>query len=944
MATGNLNIALILKLVDQVSGPAKGANAALRRIGDVTEQNGRNGVDWANRQLAANQARRAALQGEALGLLALGGGLMALTEPAIQAERRLAEVSKVVEFDAPEGLSILQQQIRELVTSGGLAATAEGMTDIIAAAGRMGVVDGNLPDAEKRKQLLEFATDAAKMSAAFGISADDAGMALARWRQNLGLSHAEAMMLGDTVNFLGNTMATNEADILQVINRQGTVAKSAGLAANEIAALSAALLAAGAAPEIAATGLKNFTNALTKGESVTKRQAAVYKSLGIDPEYIAKRMQEDASGAMLDVLKAFEDIPVHKRNSMVGILFGEEAKGAITPLVTNVEMLEKALRKTADTASLLGLMEEEYNRQAETTFVQRQRLIEFAKGLAVTVGSALLPQLNALMETLMPIIAQTTAWAAAHPELINGFMKAALALFTFKLASIALRWTLFSLLPPFLHLIKAGSWLMVLGPRLARGLLALLNPLKLLRGALVAIRVAFMATGIGALLAGVAMAGVWIYNNWSGLGAFFTGFWEGFREALGPAAPMLDAVAEAVKGIWEWLGNLLGPLDANQEQWTSWGQNAGEAVGGFITKLSDWTGINGEILASIAALYTGFYLLKLIWWLPAAPIIAAGQLLASVGKGPLKRLLKGMRLLGKAFFRLGILALTNPIALIIATVAALAYAVYDNWDKIVGAIVEKVEIVRAAFDEGLIKGVFKLLAEFNPFTLAVEGAIGLVAYVMDLLGVPDQIIAKFKEFSLFATGVTLMKSLWDGMASIVDAVVTYIVDKFKSLKPAWLTDLQDWVTGSDDTPAAQANPRSGQAQPRVRGTRDHGGPVMAGLSYLIGERAPEVFVPNVAGNILPTRILKAAMTASTLAAPAAAMPTSVEIEHRIDQSPAMAAQNGQAPQVIRQGDTISIHIAPPPGTDEQEIARLVMREFSRRESDRRADLHDGVDY
>jgi hypothetical protein len=456
-----------------------------------------------------------------------------------------------------------------------------------------------------------------------------------------------------------------------------------------------------------------------------------------------------------------------------------------------------------------------------------------------------------------------------------------------------------------------------------------------------------MATGIGALLAGVAIAGIWIYTNWAGLGAFFTGFWEGFREALGPAAPMLHAVAEAVKGIWEWLGNLLGPLDANQEQWTSWGHSAGEALGGFITKLSDWTGINGEVLASIAALYAGFSVLKLIWWLPAAPIIAAGQLLASVGKGPLKRLLKGMRLLGKAFFRLGILALTNPIALIIGSVAALAYAVYDNWDKIVSAITEKVEIVRAAFDEGLIKGVFKLLAEFNPFTLAVEGAIGLVAYVMELLGVPDQIIAKFKEFSLFATGVTLMKSLWDGMASIVDAVVTYIVDKFKSLKPAWLTDLQDWVSGSEDTPAAQANPRSGQAKPRVRGTRDHGGPVMAGLSYLIGERAPEVFVPNVAGNILPTRFLKAAMAASTLAAPAAAMPTSVEIEHRIDQSPAMAAKAGragQAPQVIRQGDTISIHIAPPHGTDEQEIARLVMRELSRRENDRRADLHDGVDY
>lgn len=943
MANGNLNIALILKLVDQASGPAKGVNAALRQIGDITEQTGRRGLEWANRQLAATQARRAALQGEALGLLAMGGSLMAITEPAIQAERRLAEVSKVVEFEAPEGLSILQKQIRELVTSGGLAATAEGMTDIIAAAGRMGVVDANLPDEAKRKALLEFATDAAKMSAAFGISADEAGEALARWRQNLGLTHSEAMLLGDTVNLLGNTMATNEADILQVINRQGVVAKSAGLAAPEIAALSATLLAAGAAPEIAATGLKNFTNALTKGASVTKRQAAVYKALGINPEELSKQMQEDAGAAILGVLKAFEDIPVHQRNSMVGILFGEEAKGAITPLVTNVEMLEKAFAKTADTSKLLGLMEEEYGRQAATTFVQRQRLLEFAKGLAVVTGTVLLPQLNALMESLMPLIAQTTAWAAAHPELINGVMKAALALFTFKVASIALRWTLYSILPPILHVIRAAAWLAALGPQLARGLLALLNPLKLVKAALVALRFAFLATGIGALLAGVAMAGIWIYNNWAGLGAFFTAFWAGFRNSLGPAGPMIDQVIDAVKRLWGWLGELLGPLDASRDEWTAWGTGAGQALGGFVAKLSQWTGVNGEVLASIAALYTGFSALRFIWWLPMAPIAAAGKLLAWVARGPIKWLIAGAGLLGKAFLRLGVLALANPIGLIIASVAALGYAVYDNWDKIVSAVTEKLERVRNAFDEGIIKGVFKTLAEFNPFTLAVEGAVGLVAYVMELLGVPDQIIAKFKEFSLFATGVTLMKSLWDGMASIVDAAVSYIVEKFKALKPQWVTDLQNWVSGAEDTPASRANPRTGRAAPRPQGTRDHGGPVLPGLPYWVGERAPEMFVPQAAGQILPTRILKAALAASTMAAPAAAMPSRVEIAHRIDQRPALSAA-APAPQVTRQGDTFHFHIAPTPGADAQAIAREVKRVLKQRDDSRRADLHDGVDY
>ena len=273
-------------------------------------------------------------------------------------------------------------------------------------------------------------------------------------------------------------------------------------------------------------------------------------------------------------------------------------------------------------------------------------------------------------------------------------------------------------------------------------------------------------------------------------------------------------------------------------------------------------------------------------------------------------MLSGVRLLAGAFVRLGLLALANPIGLIIAAVAALAYVVYDNWDKIVAKVTEKIEVVRAAFDEGLLKGVFKLLSEFNPFTLAVEGMIGLIAYVMDLLGVPEQIIEAFKEISLFATGVTLMKSLWDGMASIVDQAVNFIVQKLKDLKPDWISDLQAWVSGGADTPPSRANPRSGRAaqrNSRTRGTRDHGGPVMAGLSYLVGERDAEIFVPNVAGNILPTRAWKAAMAATAMATPSLAMPSGAEIQQRVDLRPALAKQ-APAPQIHHQGDTISIHI------------------------------------
>ncbi len=130
---------------------------------------------------------------------------------------------------------------------------------------------------------------------------------------------------------------------------------------------------------------------------------------------------------------------------------------------------------------------------------------------------------------------------------------------------------------------------------LAASSLSMLNPLKLagaaIRGVGVAIRFAFISTGVGAVLAAIAMAGTWIYNNWSGIKAMFSGIGEGFMAALGPARPAAEGIASALGSIFDALGGMVGPLDASEEQWRAWG----EAVGGFIAtpirkiiELVDW--------------------------------------------------------------------------------------------------------------------------------------------------------------------------------------------------------------------------------------------------------------------------------------------------------------------------------------------------------------------
>ncbi len=66
-------------------------------------------------------------------------------------------------------------------------------------------------------------------------------------------------------------------------------------------------------------------------------------------------------------------------------------------------------------------------------------------------------------------------------------------------------------------------------------------------------------------------------------------------------------------------------------------------------------------------------------------------------------------------------------------------------------------------------------------------------------------------------------------------------------------------------------------------------------------------MPGVSGSILPARVLRAAMAASAIAAPSAALPSDAEMLQSIDQRPAITAPSS-APTIIRQGDTVTFNI------------------------------------
>src|SRR5690606_10373553 len=99
------------------------------------------------------------------------------------------------------------------------------------------------------------------------------------------------------------------------------------------------------------------------------------------------------------------------------------------------------------------------------------------------------------------------------------------------------------------------------------GLLGLLNPLRLVTNAAMLARSALLFSGVGLVLAAIALAGMWIYNNWEGLGAFFEAFGASFMGAIDPIMPVLQPVIDAGRQLLDWVMGLVGPVDASREEW-----------------------------------------------------------------------------------------------------------------------------------------------------------------------------------------------------------------------------------------------------------------------------------------------------------------------------------------------------------------------------------------
>lgn len=600
MAATALTSSLVVRLIDQVTAPAQAVSRSLLGLEKATKGGPDIGARLAGAWERNNQAlarARGGLVDAAAGFYALKGAIAAPIGSAIKFESALADIAKVSDFD-DAGLAAYGKQLRHLAVTE-IPLAVDQLAAMSAAAAQAGVPEDDLFD---------FTRTVAKAAVAWDMNAATAGEALAKIRTALRLSNDEVAAYADAINHVSDRTAASAQDMVDFTNRVAAQGEFFGFAKEQTLAFGAAMIAAGNAPEVAATSFRNMGRALTRGESATKRQSAAYRTLGLDAEKVAKAMQEDAVGSTMKVIEKLGQIPKHMQAALISDLFGDEAR-ALSPLLNNMDLLQESLALTAEQQSYLNSVGREFEKRAATSEYKLRRFGSQLHDIALTVGASLLPALNSLLGPLGEVALKFSAFAEAHPELIRNVLLATGAVVGFKIAVAGMK---------FVGLLGRGGALSMLAlgyntigkaAIAARsaigGTIAMQTALsggaaysgmaKFVDGAKALVRVtpglslvgpavtaiggalATITAPVAAGIAAVAAAGFTIYKYWDRISSIFAGVGRAIGEQLAPAI-------EAVKPYFEWLKPIGNAIASGWEKATEALSAFGEWIGSFFAQ------------------------------------------------------------------------------------------------------------------------------------------------------------------------------------------------------------------------------------------------------------------------------------------------------------------------------------------------------------------------
>jgi len=301
---------------------------------------------------------------------------------------------------------------------------------------RMNVANPNDSWEDQKRDLLAFASTAAKAATAFELPADELSEGLGKIASLYKVPTRNIEQLGDALNYLDDNAMSKGADIIDVLQRMGGVADR--LDFRKAAALGSTFLSLGAAPEVAASAANAMVRELSIATMQSDRFMDGMDMLKLRPEELEKQMTKDAMGTILRVMEKVEKLPQDKRLSAMTMLFGKEYGDDAAKLANNLPELRRQLQLTAGSGAN-GSMQKESDINRDSLSAQWMLVKTGVQNAFSSLGETLRQPLMDIMGYVKSVTGALRRWIEVNPQLAGTLMKvaAATAAITLGLGTLA---------------------------------------------------------------------------------------------------------------------------------------------------------------------------------------------------------------------------------------------------------------------------------------------------------------------------------------------------------------------------------------------------------------------------------------------------------------------------------------------------------------------------
>lgn len=475
--------------------------------------------------LARNKNTRRDLQSEVVGTVGLAYAAAAPLRTAIDFEQSIAKLGAITQSSKSE-MDKLSKSAKELgrTTQFGASEAAGAMTFL----GMAGFKTNQILDATPGMLNLAQAT-----GSELGTTADIASNILSGFK----IEASDMSRVGDILAKATTTSNANLMELGDTMKYVAPAASAAGASIEEVTAMAGRLADAGIKGSAAGTALRSAYLRLVKppGEA----QKAI-DQLGITIVNTNGQMR-----AMPDILKdiwsSTKDLGKAESLGLITQMFGTEASSAMVVLTDlagsgAIGKYSKALHESTGISKKMAIQ------MGETTQGSLKRLGSAMEGMAITIGSLLLPTIAGLSEGLGWVFSKLSLLAEEFPLVTKFAVGLVVGLVALKVATLGTRFAVTLLSDAFI-LLKGGFAM-------------LLRATPIVVAAIRTIGVAMASNPIGLLITGIAIAAGLIIANWEPISEFFSGLWGGIKTKFEGFQSWVTSWAKKV-------GNIIGKVFDN---------------------------------------------------------------------------------------------------------------------------------------------------------------------------------------------------------------------------------------------------------------------------------------------------------------------------------------------------------------------------------------------